>query len=159
MRVAWFPERRGALAVTFNTGGSNEKFVEKILGDLSGLVFGARAARPVVTDLTLHADQGLARYVGSYMRYGTRIEISESAGQLRFKEFSLGSGKLTEHLGLIYESTLRPHGPDRFICDTPGSGSQPILSSHASVGFSGDDGQGRATILVSDPILAARRVS
>lgn len=158
-RVAWFPERRGALAVAFNTSGSNEEFVEKILGDVSGLVFGARAARPTVTDLKLRPDSGFARYVGSYMRYGTRIEITENGGLLRFREFSLGTGKLAEHLGLVYESTLRPHDTDRFICDTPGTGSQPMLSSHASVGFSGDDGQGRATILVSDPILAARRVS
>jgi hypothetical protein len=113
---------------------------------------------PAVAD-PVHAERGFARYVGSYMRYGTRIEISEEAGRLRFKEFSLGSGKLSEQLGLLYDSTLRPHGADRFICDTPGSGTQPILSSHASVGFSGDDGQGRATILVSDPILAARRVN
>lgn len=154
-RLLWIPEIRGVLAIAFN-GQSNVDFLSSILGDFCDTAFGVRVPVRAVTEPAARPENR-QRFVGHYLRYGTRVEISEVAGRLRLQETSLGSGKLQEQRGVIYDCALIPLGGDQFVCETPGCGSVPLLSSHAAVGFSGNDEQGRAAHLIS-PFLAARRV-
>lgn len=153
-RLLWFPELRGVLAVAFNTG-SNAAFGASILGELSKAVFGVGAPPRDISTADTRVENP-QRFVGRYLRYGTQIEITEETARLRLRETSLGTGKRDEPLGVVYDTALIPLGGDCFVCETPGRGSLPILPSHAAVGFSGDDGRGRAALVIS-PFLAARR--
>jgi CubicO group peptidase (beta-lactamase class C family) len=154
-RLLWFPQLRGVLAVAFNTG-SNSAFGTSILRELSKAVFGVGAPARDVPASSARVENP-ERFVGCYERYGTQIEIVEDSERLLLRETSLGTGKRGEQLGVVYDTALIPLGGDRFVCETPGRGSLPILPSHTAVGFSGDDGRGCAALVIS-PFLAARRV-
>lgn len=155
-RFVWLPEKRGVLAVVVNTTDADEAFVTTILGDFSRAVFGVGAALPAAPASAIPLENP-GRFVGCYERYGTRYEVMEDAGRLRFTEVSLGSGKHTEALGLVRDSALIPLGDDCFLVETTASGRDLTPPSQAVLGFFGADERNRA-VNVATPVVTARRV-
>lgn len=154
-RFSWLPDKRGVLSTVVNTVDADEGFTTRILQDVSRAVFGVGPSLPAAVEPVVRLENP-ERFIGQFERYGTRHEITEEAGRLRFRQFSLGSGKVAEALGLIYDTALTPLGGDRFLMETPGSGTLPVPIQQCVLGFYGADAQGRATNMAT-PFLASRR--
>jgi hypothetical protein len=100
------------------------------------------------------------RLVGNYVRYGDRIEITEQAGRLRYKEFNEALTARYKEMhekvnagqsAALVDEDLVPLGGDRFLVKFPG------FADGIAVFFFGEDAQSRATNINSG-LRTSRRV-
>jgi hypothetical protein len=149
------PERDGVLVVIVNTPAAFGLFSERIFDSFGKAVFTAspaKAARPATTGNLANPE----RYVGTYEMLGSTYEITLEGGRLVMKLTRKvdHTTSMPEHpyWGVPTSVTkLVPVGIDAFLVESPAG------ISGDGVGFSGDDGRGRATSLVA-PYFPARRI-
>lgn len=107
------------------------------------------APPPVAPPAGLRIDNP-QRFVGTYVRTGSRYDVTYEVGVLHFKETNTGYGIPNEALGVVVDGKLTPLGPDRFIVTLPDSVQLPVA-------FFGNDSLGKAGTLIA-PSFAAGRV-
>lgn len=148
--LSWIPSLRGVVALTLNTPACFSDFAARVLRQVCPAVFGVSprempnvgAAREPLADID--------RFVGTYLRFGTSYELLNRAGRLRYRETNLGNGLPDEVLGVTADSDCIPLGDDKFLFNLEGFREPFPLT------FSGCDGEGRATRLVSTLFPALR---
>lgn len=147
--LIWIPKKQAVLAFTVNSPMAFERFAARLMTDLTQPLLGIHAPAPPVAPAKPVRVDHPERLVGTYMRSGDRIEISQQAGRLRFKEFNEA---LTERYQLMKEKI--PAGPlldvelialggDKFLLTFPG------FENGIPVFFFGKDAKGRATNITS----------
>jgi hypothetical protein len=161
--LLWFPDKRAVLAFTVNSPTAIEAFTVRFTNDFTGAVLGVRAPPRAVASAKVLQIKKPQRLVGTYVRAGDRVEITEQNGRLRYREFN---DALTERLKQMSEKlppgrsvddplvddNLVPLGDDRFLVSFPG------FAHGIQVFFFGKDPQGRATNLNSG-LRTSRRVN
>jgi hypothetical protein len=148
-QVMWVPEKRAVLALVLNTPAALVPFSERLFDRFTRAAFAMSAPRPATPPPGLRIDNP-QRFVGTYVRTGSRYEVTEDQGWLRFKATNTGFGIPGEQLGVVVDGKLTPLGPDRFVVLLPGSAQLPVA-------FFGNDDRGRAGTLIA-PSFAAGRI-
>jgi len=150
-QLLWLPERHAVLAFVLNAPGALDGFSTRMFGGFSQAVFGVSGPKLSPPDPPLHVAEP-KRFVGTYVRYGMRYEITAEADRLHYKQINLGLGTPGEVLGVLIEGDLISLGGDRFMVKIPA-----VPDGGLPLAFFGRDSAGRALNLV-DPMFAARRV-
>lgn len=149
------PERDGVLVVVVNTPAAQGSFSEKIFDAFGGAVFNATPAKPARPAAPVPLDNP-ERYTGTYVMMGTTYQVTIDHGALVMTVTGTPdhTTSMPEHPYWVGSATVHKLVPvrrDAFVMES----STGVAGG--DVGFSGDDGRGRATILVA-PYFPARRV-
>ena len=156
--LLWIPERHAVLAFTENSPAAFEAFAVRFTSDFTKALLEMKApampAPPAQTVRVNHPE----RLVGTYLRYGDRIEITEHAGQLHYKEFNDEAAASNQVMGekvtagpLVDDDLIVLGGGDRFLVKYPG------FENGIRVFFFGQDAHGRATN-INFGLRSSRRV-
>lgn len=159
--LLWFPEKRAVLTFTVNSPTVFEEFAIRITTDFAQALLGVHAPPvygPPAKAVRVDRPQ---RLVGTYARAGDRIEITEQAGRLHYKEFNDELAARYKEMslkvpagatpGLMVDTDLIALGNDRFLVNFPG------FKHGIAVFFSGKDARGQATNITSG-LRTARRL-
>jgi CubicO group peptidase (beta-lactamase class C family) len=149
--LSWFPSFQGVVALTVNTPDAFSALTTYVMRALGTAAFGLSAPSTPTTSADPFQISQLDRYVGTYVRFGTRYDLDAQGGKLRYLETNLGVGYPGESFGVVVDCECAPVATDRFSIAVPGF-EQPLPLS-----FGGQDNLGRATNLVST-LLCARRM-
>jgi hypothetical protein len=148
--LCWSPETDSALAITVNTPAGFETFVATLVERIGKALFGGVPLRRVLPASEHIQPSGLERFVGTYLRFGTRYDLSVEHGRLRFLETNLGVGSPGEVIGVVVHCDCVSVADDSFLIVVPGF-DEPL-----PISFSGESRGGHAMTLVS-LLFPARR--
>jgi len=112
-----------------NTPIAFEPFTVRFTVDFTQALLGLRAPEQLTAPSRRIRVDHPERFVGKYLRYDDRIEITEKAGRLHYQEFNDSLKREYKEMheevkgsqgGALVDEDLIPLGGDRFLVNFPG---------------------------------------